>query len=328
MLSGEYKRIVGMAPLFDPKEGITILEPPGEGKGYWIGAPGAIYDEEHKKFYIYYRRRKPREMDGEIEVGRGYECGISESTDGINFTEIWTASKRHFGSISVERSAIVKIPKGKYRLYISYVSPEDNKWKIDMLEANSPGEFDPATRKPILDPNDCDCEGVKDPYIIIVGGLYYMLVSYATTPKAETEGLHDTADIFNTGKTSSNTGLALSSDGVDFKWMGDVLAPPGKGWNAYASRVTCVLYVPPVFNVFYDGGADVGENYEEKTGLAISFDLMNYHHVTLDKPLLVSPHASGCLRYMDAIRLDGKIYYYYEYARPDGSHELRVNIAR
>jgi hypothetical protein len=321
MIAGEHKGWMGIAPLFDPEEGTTILEPPGEGKGNWVGAPGVIYDDDKGKFYIYYRRRKPRG----IEPDRGYECGISESSDGVNFHEIWTASKNLFGSISVERGALVKTLDGKYRLYIGYVAPEDNKWKIDMVEADSPENFDPATKKLILAPEDCGVEGVKDPYILIVGGKYYMLVSYATSPKKPTEGLHDTADIFNTGKTTSNSGLALSSDGINFTWMGDVLSPPGVGWNAYAARITTMLYVPPVFNVFYDGGADVGQNYEEKTGLAITFDLMNYQHVTDQKPLLVSPHASGSLRYMDVVRLGNDIYYYYEYARPDGSHELRVN---
>ena len=52
---------------------------------------------------------------------------------------------------------------------------------------------------------------------------------------------------------------------------------------------------------------------------------MNYQHVTDKAPILVSPHASGSLRYMDVVRLGEDIYYYYEYARADGSHELRMN---
>jgi hypothetical protein len=31
------------------------------------------------------------------------------------------------------------------------------------------------------------------------------------------------------------------------------------------------------------------------------------------------------LRYLDAIVVGGVIHYYYEYARADGSHELRLN---
>jgi len=35
-----------------------------------------------------------------------------------------------------------------------------------------------------------------------------------------------------------------------------------------------------------------------------------------------SPH--GCIRYIEAVPVDGAIYYYYEWTREDGSHELRV----
>ncbi|HGE69805.1 TPA: hypothetical protein ENX78_03145 [Candidatus Poribacteria bacterium] len=319
-MTDESKRWLSIIPLFNPEDGIKIYDPPGNGSGYWIGAPSVIYDNEKGKFYLYYRRRKPREL------GRGYECGISESTDGINFKEIWTASKDKFGSISVERAGLVKTQDGKYRLYIGYVAPEDNKWKIDMIEADSPENFNPDTKRLVLAPENCGVEGVKDPYIMIIGGLYYMLVSYAPTPSIGSDNsLHATADVFNTGKTSSNTGLAISGDGINWQWLGDVMSPPKSGWNAYATRATCVVYMPPVFCVFYDGGADVNENYEEKTGLAVTFDLKNYHHVSVQSPILVSPYSSGSLRYMDAIKLDGKIYYYYEYARLDGAHELRMN---
>lgn len=318
----EYKRWLGIATLFDPNEGITILEPPGEGEGHWVGAPSILYDNDSNKFYLYHRRRKPRGM------GRGYECGIAESTDGVNFNEIWTASKDYFGSISVERASLVKTLEGKYRLYIGYVAPEDNKWKIDMLEAISFEKLDPSKKKLVLDPEVCKVEGVKDPYIIIIGRKYYMFVSYAPTPQITSGDLHSTADVFNTGKTSSNTGLALSSDGINFEWVGDILSPPKKGWHAYAMRLSCLLYINPVFNAFYDGGADVNENYEEKTGLCITFDLMNFIDVSDKEPILVSPHSSKSLRYMDAIKLGDYIYYYYEYAKPDGSHELRMNMVK
>ncbi|HGJ66979.1 TPA: hypothetical protein ENS27_16590 [bacterium] len=321
MMNIEHKRWFGLATLFKPEDGITIYEPPANGEGYWIGAPGAIYDDEKDMFYLYYRRRKPRGQ------GRGYECGISESKDGINFSEIWKVSKDLFGGISVERSAIVKCLDGKYRLYISYVDPKDNKWKIDMISADSPKDFDPNTRRLVVDPNECGVEGVKDPYVMVFGGVYYMFISYAPTPKiGSDDSFHKTADVFNTGKTSSNTGLALSSDGIEWKWVGDVMSPPSdENWNAYATRVSCAIYTPPIFNVFYDGGSSVGENYEEKTGLAITFDFKSYHHVSEKSPILTSPHSTGSLRYMDAIKFKSQIFYYYEYARADGSHELRVN---
>ena len=37
---------LGLAPLFDPTQGVTVIEPPGSGPGWWSGAPGALYDDE------------------------------------------------------------------------------------------------------------------------------------------------------------------------------------------------------------------------------------------------------------------------------------------
>lgn len=316
-----HKRWFGMAPLFNPEDGITIIEPLQSGSGWWAGAPSILYDDE--KFYLYYRLRKPREL------GRGTNCFIAESSDGINFKTIWQASKEDLDTMSMEKAALVKSLEGKCRLYISFVDPADDKWRTDMLEADSFDKLDPKNRSKIFAADDVGIEGVKDPYVMIVGRKYYMLLSYAPSPERSAElksEMHATADVYNTGLTKSHSALAVSSDGVNFDWFGDVFSPKDSGWDAYAARLSTVLYIPPVFNVFYDGSETVDENYEEKTGLAISFDLKHYERVTEAGPILTSPHASGSLRYMDAITLKDNIYYYYEYARPDGSHELRLNI--
>jgi len=320
-LQGQEKRWLGVIPLFNPQEGVTVLNPPEAGVGYWVGAPSILYDRETSKFYLYYRIRKPR-------PARGIKCFVAESVDGVKFSPIWEATKEEFHSPSIERACLVKTRDAKYRLYISYVDPESKQWRIDMMEASSPDKFKVSERKQILTASSIKCEGVKDPYVLIVGGQYYMIVSYAPTPVKIGEDLkekmHMTGDVYNTGITKSHTGLALSCDGVNFKWWGDILSP-GESWDAYASRISCVVYLPPIFTAFYDGSASVKENYEEKTGIAISFDLLHYKKLSLDKPELVSPHASGCLRYMDSIIVEDEIYYYYEYARPDGSHEIRMN---
>jgi len=323
-LRGQEKRCLGLPPLFDPQEGMTILEPPGGSAGYWVGAPSVLYDKEVSRFYLYYRVRRPRPI-------RGGECYIAESDDGVKFTPIWQAKKEDLNSSSVEKSCLTRTMDGKYRLYISYVDPADNRWRIDMMEASHPEEFKTDKRKEILTASSIQCEGVKDPYVLIVGGKYYMIVSYALTPEKADEKLkrkmHITADVYNTGITKSHTGLALSNDGINFEWWGDILSP-GKAWDAYASRISCILYLPPVFVAFYDGSSTVRKNYEEKTGLAVSFDLIHYDKVTEEKPLLISPYASGSLRYMDSIIVNNEIYYYYEYAREDGSHEIRMNKVR
>jgi hypothetical protein len=74
----------------------------------------------------------------------------------------------------------------------------------------------------------------------------------------------------------------------------------------------------------YDGSADVSENYEERCGLAYSFDLRTFHRVTRDRPLFQPLESPGALRYFDVLALPDVTYFYYEMARPDGAHDLRV----
>ena len=315
------KQWFGTVPLFDPSDGKVVREAHGSGSGYWAGACSALLDDDTGKFYLYYRLRKPREL------GRGYECRIAESTDGIAFADIWSASKEQFDSSSVERSCLFKSPEGMFRLYASYVDPADNRWRIDVMESDSPAGFDPAARKKVLTGPDVGVEGVKDPYVLFIGRTYHMLISYAvSTPagnSADHEEMHGTGDAYNTGLVKSCTGLATSGDGLNFEWQGNAL-DVGEGWDAYESRVTSVIYSPPVFKAFYDGAANVEGNYEERTGLAISYDLSTFQRITPEGPALISPHASGSLRYLHAIQTRGRMFYYYEMARPDGAHDLMV----
>ncbi len=316
------RKWLGMAPLFDPKDGVTILTPDGEGPGHWKGACSALYDHEAGKFYLYYRIRSPRPI-------RGGECRIAESIDGIRFTDIWSAKKEEFNTTSIERSALVKCLDGKWRLYISYVDPADSRWRTDLLEADDPKSFKPETRRKVLTADDINGEGVKDPVVFIIGGMYYMVLSYATKPVVrdddKLETMHDTADVYNTGVCKSSTGLAISHDGVNFRWLGDVFAPTESGWDSYAARIGGVVYAPPVFTAFYDGSADVSENYEERTGIAISYNMRDFQRLTYDGPILVSPYGSGSLRYIDVVAFEDELFYYYEMVREDGSHELRLN---
>jgi hypothetical protein len=308
-------------PLFDPQDGVTVIEPPAAGNGYWAGAPSACYDADTERFYLYYRLRKPRPI-------RGGECFIAASEDGRTFRPIWSATREAFGSDSVERSCLTKALDGRWLLYVSYVDPADGRWRIDVLEADDPAAFDPGQRLPVLTAVDVGGEGVKDPWVMVVNGLYIMLVSYAVAvPVApeERERMHASGDIYNTGLTLSSSGLATSGDGRRFAWQGDVLARRPGQWDAYAARLGCLVPTAQGWFGFYDGSSAVTENYEERTGLAQSWDLRHFFRLSADGPSLVAPHGSGSLRYLDAVVRDDAIYYYYEYARPDGSHELRMN---
>jgi hypothetical protein len=306
---------------FDPSAGETIIAPEGEGAGHWAGAPSVLYDAETSRFYLYYRLRKPRPV-------RGGLCYIAESDDGLSFRTIWGARKEDFGSASVERFALTRALDGKWLLYPSYVDPDTNRWRIDVIQADGPGGFDPAQRQPLLLSEDLGVQGVKDPWVMIVNGLYYMLVSYAVTieqPEQERERLHATGDVYNTGLTLSCTGLATGGDGRRYHWQGDIFGPRAGAWDAYAARLGCLAPTASGWLGYYDGGASVEENYEERSGLVHSWDLRSFYRLSAGGPSLVSPHGSGSLRYIDAVMFDDEVWFYYEYCRPDGSHELRLN---
>lgn len=309
-------------PLFNPEDGVTVVEPPGREKGFWAGAPSVIYDPEEKEFLLYYRLRKP------VGEGRGWVCYISRSRDGVKFKRIWTARREEFDSPSIERSALIKTPQDTFRLYVSYVDGENSRWRIDVLEADRIEDLNPSKRQPILKPDDIDSEGVKDPWVMIVGGLYYMYASYgprsSITSGSTGEDLHRTGNVFVTGKILHPTGLALSADGNRFSWRGPVISP-GQGWDRNVSRMSCALYIPPLLYAFYDGRTGEGDFYEDRTGYTISLDFEVFHKVTETEPVLSSPWGTRALRYLDAIPVGDQVYYYYECARSDGSHELRMN---
>jgi hypothetical protein len=307
---------------FDPEEGTIVREPPGQGPGYWAGAPGAMFDKELSRFFLVYRLRRPRG----VEPDRGGETRIASSRDGIAFEDIWSGTKAQVNSTSIERSALVHTAEGVWRLYVSYVDPADGRWQICLVEAAAPNEFDLSSARPILTAADIGEEGVKDPYVFNVAGLYHMVLSYATNnPDAGSQDMHGTNDAYNTGLIKSASGLATSRDGVNWNWEGNILMPNPGQWDQYAARIGTLWYQAPVWIALYDGSADVSANYEEKCGAAYSFDLRTFHRTTPDGPLFNIPHATGSIRYFDVIALPDKTHVYYEMARPDGSHELRVH---
>jgi hypothetical protein len=259
---------------------------------------------------------------------RGYAVHLAKSDDGIRFTDIWSLRKEQLdGSPSLERCCLRRSGE-LWLLYVSYVDPSDNRWRIDVLTAGAPDAFDPGRREPVLTADSTGTEGVKDPFLLRVGPAWFMYVSYAV-PVSLTAGqraaAHATADIYNTGATIFPTGLATSLDGLRYAWQGQTLAVGGRGrWDGYQARLGCVLPSGRAWLGLYDGSAGSSGNYEERCGLALSLDLTRWLRLTPERPVLASPNSTGSLRYVDAADLGRGTYFYYEYARDDGAHDLRV----
>ena len=295
---------VGSFRAFAPEAGTTVLAPDEPGPGHWVGAPSVTLDPVRGTILLTYRRRRPR--DGSPRE-RGYECCVAESTDGVAFTDLWRIDKETLRTRSMERFSLHRDYDGRYLLYTSYEDRADNRWRIDVIEAEAPDAFDPATAHDVLTAAETGTDAVKDPYVVRVGPAYYMYVS-----------------TFLTASGPAPTALAVSLDGVRFRWLGEVFGV-GTGWDRYQARLSGIVRARSVFVGLYDGAGSPDEDTEERLGVAVSFDLRHWDRLSTDEPWLVSPHATGSLRYADAVEVDGEWWIYYEYAREDGSHELRLN---
>lgn len=298
----------------------VIREPAGRGQGYWAGAPGVCYAREEKVFYLTYRIRHPRG----VAPDRGGEARIACSRDLTRFEDVWSVTKDAYDSVSIERSAMRQGRDGAWRYFTSFVDPADGRWCVSVLQDANPRRLDPSKARRLFTAGPLGLEGVKDPWLFEEAGVHYMLLSVATPTPRTREESHATLDIFNTGDCISATGVARSRDLDSWEWLGIVFAPSTSGWDTYCRRINSIVRHEGKYLAFYDGSATHLENYEEKTGLAISRCLQSWETLTPRDPALTSPHSSGSLRYLDAVATDEGIWAFYEFARADGAHDLRV----
>ncbi|MCB1739207.1 MAG: hypothetical protein KDK91_02480 [Gammaproteobacteria bacterium] len=320
-----HRKMAGSLPLFDPLAGTVVAEPPCQDEGCWAGGPSALFDDRDSTFYLSYRIRTQLRDHG--RAGRGGETVVATSPDGVRFEKVWSASKDAFEALSIEKSCLAVTSDGRFRLYVSYSSRHDYRWHIDMLEAGHPRDFDPARRITVLSPDATGTEGVKDPVIYQVGGLWHMYVNAAPKPPgadfAKFDRMHREGNAFVSGEIASTTALATSVDGLRWTWHGDVIVP-GESWDRYMTRISALVYTPPVFTAIYDGRPNSGANYTDSPSLAISTDLRNFHKVDWGHGRIRSPHGRGTLRYVECLRVGSTLHYYYEMARTDFAHELRT----
>jgi hypothetical protein len=316
--------------------GQVIREPVGSEKGYWAGAPGAFFAADEGAWYLTYRIRRPRG----VQPDRGGEARIARSIDLANWEDVWSVTKDNYNSASIERSAVRKGADGQWRYFTSYVDPADGRWCVSVLKAKDARKLDPTRAQPVFKAQPLGLEGVKDPWLFEDRGIYRMVLSIALRTPKTNEQSHSTLDIYNTGQCVSATGLATSKDLDEWEWQGMVFTPENVGqascltgeagclsqadWDDYCRRINSIVPFNGKYIAFYDGRASHLENYEEKTGLAVSSDLKSWNTLTPDAPRFTSLHASGSLRYMDAQVVGDEVFLFYEFARPDGAHDLRL----
>ena len=104
---------------------------------------------------VAYRVRTPSARGGSVVVAR--------SPDGEHLTPVATLHRDRFGAESLERPALVRLPDGGWRLYVSCATPGTKHWRIDALEAPEPEGFAGAEPRVVL-PGDAGL-AVKDPVV-------------------------------------------------------------------------------------------------------------------------------------------------------------------
>jgi hypothetical protein len=240
-------------------------------------------------------------------------------------------TKDQIGAASIERSFLGRGPDGQFRYFTSFVSLEDDRWCTAVIKAPRIEDLNPKELKKIFTGAALGVEGVKDPWVMMHDGTFYMFISVAVSTAKTNTNSHKTQDIYNTGECVSSSALATSKDMETWKYEGLVFTPAAYGWDHYCRRINSVLPLDGKFYAFYDGSGSHYENYEERTAVAVSTDLKSWTSLSPQNAFWTSPYASKSLRYVSVLPLratgdskEQRIAVAYEFARQDGSHDLRL----
>ncbi len=295
---------------FDPAAGAIVREPPGSGYGYWAGGHKVSWDPE-VGFVLFYRLRTP------LERGRGGVCRVAVSEDGAVFEDVWEATKEDLAAASIEVGHAVRHDEDGWRLYLSYErAGQPGNWRIDVLEGPSPDRFDTQGRRTVLEPGNFGLDFIKDPFVMRTGHGGYRL--YATVDPRKGPRLD--GQVVSTAP-QEETVLAESADGLYFDTIEYVLVPPGaRSWHGQRARLNGFIELDGAWVGTFDGSRTVYDNYEERCGLVTTNDGRRFHRVVGDRPWIDG------IRYAYPLRVEDRVHWFYEFTRPDGSHDLRTSV--
>ena len=334
--------------LVDQGSARILVEPQDRSTGYWFGGGNVVQDRDGS---ILIAGRYRNYGDSRTGVGageRGLELAIfrSSSVDG-EFEKIKSFTKADLahsgmGIVSIEGVALHLSDDDGIELFIStekdakyperladYQKPGAGVWSIDRIHADSVANLSPENIEEVI-PFDVDEPGrlhCKDPWVSDLPDGDLML-GYCTHPFTW---------------SSSGTGVYVRKAGGDhYQLLTKDLLKRGPVWDIAAARVTERLPVPrvgafadqpPMSIYFYDSceclrqldenptavSRPRGWSCEEIGGIAagIDSDFPEIASLSVEAPLFVSPHGTGCSRYVATLVTNEGIFANWQQSQSD-----------
>lgn len=338
--------------LIDQKAARILIEPQDRSTGFWFGGGNVIQDRDGS-ILICGRYRNYGDSRTGVGAGeRGLELAIfrAPSVHG-EFKKILSFSKadlahRGMDIVSIEGVALHLTADG-IELYLStekdakyperlheFQKPGAGVWSIDRIVADTVTNLSPSNLEEIIPfgsdaPERLHC---KDPWVFDLPSGDTIL-GYCTHPF-----------------TWSSSGTALTcrkKASADFELLTNDLLKRGPVWDIAAARVTERLAIPKT-GVFADGpGLSLyfydsceslrqldenpraasrprGWSCEEIGGIAVGRDddLSHIESLSIESPLFVSPHGTGCSRYNAVLVTEEGLFANWQQSQDDLSQPL------
>ena len=344
------------AALVDQEKARILVEPQDRSTGYWFGGGNVIQDSDGS-ILICGRYRNYGDSRTGVGAGeRGLELAVFRggSPDG-EFEKILSFSKADLpcngvGVVSIEGVALHRTEDG-IELFIStekdttypdriadYQKAGTGVWSIDRIHAGKVDELSPENIEEII-PNQADAIErlhCKDPWVSDLANGDLML-GYCTHPFSW---------------SSSGTGIKIRKAGSDqYDDLTFDMLRRGPVWDIAAARVTERLAIPKlggfadlpdVSLYFYDSAECLrqldenpsavarprGWSCEEIGGVAVGVDsdLPSIESITVEQPLFVSPHGTGCSRYVATCVTEDGIFANWQQSQTDLCQPLVGNF--
>ena len=343
--------------LIDQRNARILVPALGNESGFWFGG-GNLLQEPDGTILACGRFRNPGDARTGTGSGeRGLEFAIfSGASPDAEFKKTLSFSKNDLSVneevVSIEGASLLRseTTSDGWELFVStekrvsypkplinFQKPGTGVWSIDRIKGTDGlSSLAPDTLETVASSQKGETLHVKDPVAFRMNAGSTEL-AYCHHPFSW---------------ASSNTGLnRLTGTSQDFELVSKTVLPRGNSWDVACSRLTERLPIPktgpftdiPAISLYFYDGAEClrpldqnpmaakrprGYSCEELGGLAWGWDheFPRLSKISIDFPLFLSPHSTGCSRYVSATFLDdGSLLGSWQQAQGDGSQPLVSN---